>query len=52
MTSTCKDCPYCYKTEEDRYPRCRFESMGDWDPAPCEYEDEPEPEDYSYLMED
>lgn len=48
MTLTCKDCPYCYCTDNDRFPCCHFEG----DTAPCEYEDEPEPEDYNYLMED
>lgn len=53
MALTCKDCPYCYKTDEDCYPHCQFESLGTWDKAPCEYDDEPEeePEDYSYLEE-
>ena len=37
----CKDCPYHYKTEDDRFPCCHFE--GPWN-APCE-EDEYESED-------
>ena len=33
----CKDCPYCYKTEEDDFPCCHFEGPKGW--APCEQED-------------
>ena len=53
MALTCKSCPYHFQTEDDRYPCCHFESLGVWDKAPCEYDDEPEeePEDYSYLEE-
>lgn len=36
----CTDCPYHWKDENDRFPRCHFESLGTWDPAPCEI-DEP-----------
>lgn len=36
----CIDCVYYYITPEDRYPRCHFESLGDFDLAPCEYSDE------------
>ena len=34
---TCKECFYCYKTEEDRFPCCHYPDDGT--PAPCEYED-------------
>ena len=33
----CKDCPYCYKTEDDRFPCCHFDGPEGW--APCEQED-------------
>lgn len=33
----CKDCPYCYCGDNDIYPHCHYETLGDWDPAPCEY---------------
>lgn len=36
----CIDCVYHYITPEDRYPRCHFEPIADWDEAPCEYSDE------------
>lgn len=36
----CIDCVYHYITLEDRYPRCHFEPIADWDKAPCEYDDE------------
>ena len=35
----CKECPYCYKTENDKYPCCHFEGPEGW--ASCEQE-EPE----------
>lgn len=42
----CKDCPYCYKTEEDDFACCHFEGADGW--APCEqevdYEEEEEDE--------
>lgn len=36
----CIGCVYHYITPEDRYPRCHFEPIADWDEAPCEYSDE------------
>ena len=36
----CIGCVYHYITPEDRYPRCHFEPIADWDKAPCEYDDE------------
>ena len=38
----CKDCVYCYKTDEDDYPRCQFFSITPYDVPPCEYEEEAE----------
>ena len=40
----CKDCAYCWKAEEDDYARCHY----DYDDgcAPCEIEEDYEPEDY------
>ena len=35
----CTDCPYHWKDEKDRHPRCHYNSLGSWDPAPCEIED-------------
>ena len=33
---TCSDCPYCYKTEDDKYPCCQF-GEPDWlNIPPCE----------------
>ena len=37
---TCKTCPYCWQEEGESYPRCHYESMGDFDKAPCEYDDD------------
>ncbi len=36
---TCKDCPYCYKTEADDFPCCQFRRIAPYDTAPCEYGD-------------
>lgn len=36
----CVNCVYHYITPEDKYPHCHFESIADWDKAPCEYSDE------------
>ena len=36
----CADCPYRWQDEDERYPTCHFERQGDWDKAPCEYDDE------------
>lgn len=41
----CIGCVYYGITPEDRYPRCHFEPIADWDKAPCEYDDEEEPEE-------
>jgi hypothetical protein len=43
----CKECPYHWADEHDRWPRCHYNSLGPWDLAPCEIE-EPvyETEDY------
>lgn len=32
----CINCVYHYITPEDKYPRCHFEPIADWDKAPCE----------------
>ena len=54
----CKNCPYNYKDEDDRYERCHFVDLRgepSWlDVPPCEeddYEDEEyfEEEEYEYL---
>lgn len=39
----CENCPYHYKTEDDRFPCCHFEGPDGW--APCEYEEEYEEEE-------
>ena len=41
----CKDCPYCWKDETDRFARCHFEERSPGDQAPCEYEDDYEEND-------
>ena len=37
-TLQCKDCAYCWKEEDDAYPRCQFRSICPNDVAPCEEE--------------
>ena len=37
---TCKECPYCYQTDEDDFPCCQFRKIAPFDLAPCEYEEE------------
>lgn len=39
----CKNCPYCYKTKEDRFPCCHYPDDGTL--APCEDDDPIEEED-------
>ena len=36
---TCKECPYFWKDEDERYPSCHYRSLGAFDPAPCEIEE-------------
>lgn len=42
--SSCKNCPYFWIGDDDDYPRCHYNSLGSWDPAPCE-QPENDPED-------
>ena len=42
---TCKDCPYCWKAEDESYARCHFDGPDGW--APCEIEDDYTPDDYN-----
>lgn len=35
----CKECPYCWQDDDENFPTCHFESQGEWDKAPCEYDD-------------
>ena len=50
-TLTCKDCPFCYKDEDDRYPCCHFFALSPWDIAPCEIEDD-DPQDDPAIWDD
>lgn len=36
---TCKDCSFCYRAEDDKYPTCQFRRLTCWDVPPCEQED-------------
>ena len=36
---TCRECPYFWTEDDDEYPSCHFNSLGAWDPAPCEQSD-------------
>jgi len=44
MEIACKDCPYCWKDEDDRYPTCHFFCNDPWGVAPCE--EEPDVSEY------
>lgn len=39
---SCKDCPYCWREEDESYPTCKFEAKCADDIPPCEYEEEEE----------
>ena len=41
---TCRECPYFWTEDDEEYPSCHYESLGSWDPAPCEQDlaDEPD----------
>ncbi len=41
-TLSCKDCPYFWREDDEDYPVCHYVSLGSWDPAPCEQEDDPD----------
>lgn len=48
---TCANCVYCWKDEDDSFPCCHYDSCGDWDPAPCEQqENDPEGEGEYKVM--
>lgn len=36
---TCRECPYFWTEDDEEYPSCHYESLGSWDPAPCEQPD-------------
>ena len=40
MRNRCADCPYRWQEEDESFPTCHFESQGEWDKAPCEYDNE------------
>ena len=35
----CKECPYHWKDEGERFASCHYNSLGVWDQAPCEIEE-------------
>lgn len=37
---TCRECAYFWTEDDDEYPSCHYESLGSWDPAPCEQPDD------------
>ena len=45
----CKDCVFCWRGEDEKYPSCKFEARTVWDIPPCEYE---EHEEYEYKEEE
>ena len=38
----CEQCGYFWKGEGDDFAGCHYDSLGEWDPAPCEYDGETE----------
>ena len=48
----CENCPYHYKTEDDRFPCCHFEGPEGWAPCECEEEEENEEEEEEADDED
>lgn len=38
----CKDCAYYWQDDDDDFPQCHFEKLGEWDTAPCECDDSEE----------
>lgn len=46
MMSRCQSCGYHWQDEDEDFPTCHFESMGPWDPAPCEFEDDSDLDKY------
>lgn len=36
--SPCKECPYFWKDEDEDWAQCHYNSLGAFDPAPCEEE--------------
>ena len=46
ISMNCKDYPYHYLADGDRFPTCHFHPMWDGDLAPCEYDDYSAEEEY------
>lgn len=38
----CRDCPYFWQEDDEERPYCHYVSLGSWDPAPCEQDDDPD----------
>lgn len=38
--SRCQNCSFYWQDESETHPSCKYESLGAWDKAPCEYDDE------------
>lgn len=36
--SRCETCSYYWADEGEEFLHCHYESKGNWDPAPCEYD--------------
>lgn len=36
---TCKQCAYYWQDDGENFAQCHFNSMGVWDLAPCEYDE-------------
>lgn len=49
----CANCVYYFEDVNDSFPCCHYNSCGDWDPAPCEQqENDPEGEgEYKVMYE-
>lgn len=38
--SRCQNCSFCW-SDNGGPAHCHYESLGEWDPAPCEFDDIP-----------
>lgn len=48
----CKCCAYYWQEDGENFPRCHYESMGGFDPAPCEIEDNYDEQEYENDIAD
>lgn len=51
MSNECKNCPYCWLAEDEKYERCHWTPKAPGEMAPCESQYDDEPEDYREFYE-